>query len=222
MKHLKIEPRAVILDMDGVIVDSMPWHFIAWYETLIPYGIRVGAFDVYAREGERWNKTLVDFLKIGRLKATRGLLRKIFRERERIFQRYFRQTIFPGAAEFIGCLKASGYRLALVTGTPLAEVRTILPAKIRQLFDVIVAGDQVKHGKPHPEPYLKAIRLLKGQMPDLKKKDCLVVENAPLGIRSAKAAGLYCAALTTSLPRPYLKQADLIIDDLAELSHLCA
>lgn len=222
MNHLKIKPRAVILDMDGVIVDSMPWHFIAWYETLIPYGVRVGAFDVYAREGERWNKTLVDFLKLGRIKSSPKLLRKIFRERERTFKKYFQRTIFPGAFEFIACLRKNGYRLALVTGTPIAEVRTILPAKIRRQFDVIVAGDQARHGKPHPEPYLKAVRLLKDQIPGLDKKDCLVVENAPLGIRSAKAAGLYCAALTTSLPRPYLKQADLIIDSLAELSHLCA
>lgn len=214
-------PKAVILDMDGVIVDSMPYHFIAWYETLIPYGIRLGCFDVYSREGERWNKTLLDFLKIGGIKPTVRLMHKIFRERARIFKKYFKQTIFPGAFEFLSCLKKKGRHLALVTGSPISEVRTILPVRILRLFDVIVAGDQVKHGKPHPEPYLKSVKLLTAKNPSLAIKDCLVIENAPLGIRSAKAAGLFCAALTTSLPKPYLKKADLIIDTLAELARLC-
>ena len=62
MKKLKIRPRAIVFDMDGVIVDSMPYHFIAWYEALRPWGVRVSCFEVYAQEGERWETTLKGLL----------------------------------------------------------------------------------------------------------------------------------------------------------------
>jgi len=76
----------------------------------------------------------------------------------------------------------------------------------------MVTGDMISHGKPHPEPYLKACRLLK-----VHPSECLVVENAPFGIESAKRAGLYTVALTTSLPAGYLSGADHIVDCLEEI-----
>ena len=102
--------------------------------------------------------------------------------------------------------------MSLVTGSPLVEVKKILPRQIVSLFRVVVAGDQVKQGKPHPESYLKAARLF-----NLKPEQCLVVENAPLGIESAKRAGMFCVALTTSLPREYLTQADIIVGSLHDI-----
>ena len=57
MRKLKTKAKAIIFDMDGVIVDSMPYHFLAWHEALRPFGIRVGCVEVFAREGERWDKS---------------------------------------------------------------------------------------------------------------------------------------------------------------------
>jgi len=206
---------AVIFDMDGVITDSMPYHFLAWYESLRPLGIRVSCFDVYSKEGERWQKSLLDFLKKGRFKPNPRLLKKIFRQRQRIFRKYFKRTIFEGAEEFIACLKDRGYLIGLVTGTPIQEVETILPKHMRKLFDCVVTGDSLSRGKPNPEPYLKAASLLK-----VKPSQCLVVENAPLGIESAKRAGMFCVALTTSLPATYLKRADVIADRLEQITNV--
>ncbi len=93
--------------------------------------------------------------------------------------------------------------------------KKILPKKIYKLFDVIVAGNNVKKGKPHPEPYLKAAKLL-----NLKIDECVVVENAPYGIESAKCAGMYCIAISTSLPREFLTRADVVIDDIGKISSL--
>jgi len=199
--------------MDGVIVDSMPYHFIAWYEALRPFGIRVSCFDVYSKEGERWEKTLIDLLKRAKLKPTKAVLKKIFLERQRIFKSYFKRFIFQGVEAAIRCLKKRGYLLGLVTGTPQEEIKKILPLHLRGLFDCIVGGDEVKNGKPHPEPYLRAAKHLK-----VRPFDCMVIENAPLGITSAKKAGMFCVALTTSLPKEYLKAADIIIDSLDELN----
>jgi beta-phosphoglucomutase len=213
MKRLKIRPRAVLFDMDGVIVDSMPYHFISWYEALRPYGIRVGCFDVYAKEGERWDRTLVSLFAQHKRKPEKKVLRQIFLLRQKIFKHYFKRFIFKGAPQLLACLKTNGHLLGLVSGTPAPEIQKILPRRIRDAFDVIVAGNNVRHGKPSPEPYLRAARSL-GVRPD----ECIVVENAPLGIQSARRAGMYCIAITTSLPKEYLKGADLIVCELDEIA----
>jgi beta-phosphoglucomutase len=215
MSRLKFKPEAVIFDMDGVIVDSMPYHFLAWYETLRSYGVRVSCFDVYAKEGERWEKTLKDLLRKAGIKPSPRLLKEIFLKRQRIFKKYFRRFIFKGSSDSLALLKSKGYLLGLVTGSPIEEVHKILPAKILSMFNVIVAGNQVKKGKPHPEPYLKASKLL-GLLP----RRCMVVENAPFGIKSAKSAGMFCVAVTTSLPAEYLKEADIIVEKLADINLL--
>lgn len=199
--------------MDGVIVDSMPYHFIAWYEALRPWGVRVNCFDIYAKEGEKWERSLTEFLSRVHIAPTEQRLRSIFRERERIFRKYFRRFIFSDAEALLRCLHGKGYSLALVTGTHGKEVRKILPAKISRLFEVIVTGDAVTRGKPHPDPYLKAARAL-----SVAPSRCVVIENAPFGIESAKRAGMFCVAVTTSLPPEYLKKADIIVSTLGDVS----
>jgi len=206
---------AVIFDLDGVIVDSMAYHFLAWYEALAPYGVRVSCFDVFAKEGERWDRTLRDlFLRAG-IKPVPRILAEVFSRRQRIFKKYFKRFIFKGAPEFLGCLKKRGYLLGLVTGTPTHEVHRILPVRIFRLFDCVIAGDRVKKGKPHPEPYLKAGREL-----NVAPRACVVVENAPYGIESAKRAGMFCVAVTTSLPGEYLRRADVVVGRLEEITPL--
>jgi HAD superfamily hydrolase (TIGR01509 family) len=175
----------------------------------------VSCFDVYSKEGERWDKTLDIFLKRAQIKPTQKILGEIFSHRQKIFKRYFKRFIFKGTEEFLGCLDKRGYLLGLVTGTPQAEVKKILPKSIQNLFDCIVAGDQVKVGKPHPAPYLKAAKILRCSV-----KECMVVENAPLGIESAKNAGMFCVALATSLPAEYLTRADVILKELEGIGEI--
>lgn len=215
LKKLKFKPKAIICDMDGVIVDSMPYHFLAWYEALRPYGISVKCFDVYVREGERWQRSLEDFLKGSGISPSKELFKKVFMARRKLFKDKFKRFVFKGAREFILCLKKKGYLLGLVTATTSAGVKEILPGNIERLFDHIVTGDHVKKGKPYPEPYLKAAKML-----GVKGRECVVIENAPYGIASAKKAGMFCIALTSSLPKEYLKGADIIADNLDEISTL--
>ncbi len=215
MKKLKVRPKAVIFDLDGVIVDSMPYHFIAWYEALRPWGVRISCFEVYAQEGERWQETLKGLLKRNRIKPERKVLEAIFAARQKIFKRYFKRFIFRGAYELLRDLKKQGFLLGLVTGSPMEEVRKILPAGVLKLFAATVAGNQVKKGKPHPEPYLKAAAGL-----GLAPRDCLVIENAPFGITSARQAGMPCIAVSTSLPKEYLAGADFTIENLGQIQGL--
>jgi len=103
----------------------------------------------------------------------------------------------------------------MVTATTKDDIKEILPRGIEKLFDFIVTGDCVKRGKPYPEPYLKAAKGLK-----VKPSECVVIENAPYGVLSAKRAGMFCIALTSSLPPEYLKRADVIADNFEEISAL--
>jgi len=213
----RLKPKAVIFDMDGVIVDSMPYHYLAWYEALRPYGVRVTCFDVYSKEGEQWQKSVRGFLKKSGIDPTPKLLSEIFKSRQEIFYKYFKLHIFDRAEETISVLKRKGFRLALVTGTPDDLIKKILPIRIYRLFECIVAGNHVKNGKPHPEPYIKAAKML-----NMKSSECIVVENAPYGIKSAKRAGMYCAAISTSLPDEYLASADIIVQDIGDIMKIVA
>src|SRR5690606_18525803 len=130
---------------------------------------------------------------------------RILLEKEELFKTIVKQRFIAGSRPFLKTLKNQGFKLALVTGTARHEVHKILPDTIFNLFDVVVCGTDVQNGKPHPEPYLTALKKL-----NLNGKNAIVIENAPFGIRSAKAAGISCFAIETSLPKKFLKQADAV------------
>jgi beta-phosphoglucomutase-like phosphatase (HAD superfamily) len=83
------------------------------------------------------------------------------------------------------------------------------------LFDCIITSEEAVNSKPHPEPYLKASSGLK-----IAPKECLVIENAPLGIEAAKSAGMKVVAITSTLAREKLKSADWVVDSLSEIQKL--
>ena len=118
-----------------------------------------------------------------------------------------------GIKGFLFELKDRQYNLALVTGTRLEVVKKVLQVGLNDIFKVIVTGESVNKGKPDPEPYEKAVEEL-----GARKEDCIVIENAPAGITSAKNAGLTCFAVQTSLPEEYLKDADRIFRDIDDVS----
>jgi len=203
---------AVIFDMDGVIVDSMPYHFEAWAKVLDDLGINFTRTELYMREGEKGSVTLDYFTKRDGIHLTDLELAENLRKKEEIFKKISKPRIFSGIEEIIDSLKFKGIPLALVTGTSYHEVKKLLTKDIFDSFHVIVSGDMVKMGKPDPEPYITASGKLKVQ-----PERCLVVENAPYGIESAKRAGMICAAVCTSLEKAYLKKADLIVKSFEEL-----
>lgn len=208
--HLKI--KAVIFDMDGVITNTMSDHFRAWRKVLLMSGISVTKRDIYLREGQPGAITLREIFRekghvIGRAQA-----QEILQAKEKLFKKIVRRRFVQGARPFLYFLKKNGFTLGLVTGTARHEAERILPRPIMNLFSVVVTGCEVKKGKPHPEPYLTALKKLK-----IRPKEAVVIENAPFGIRSAKRARLRCLALETSLPKSFLKEADLIFRAYAGL-----
>lgn len=208
--------KAVIFDMDGVLIDSMGFHVRAWQEAFRPMGVDISSNEVYAREGESWRKSTRDFLKMGGYDPTRSLIKKVFEERSRIFKDIFRPRVFKGVKPLLASLKSrDSLKMGLVTATPRQDVNRMLPPAIVRLFDIMICGGDTKKGKPHPQPYLEMLKRLK-----VKAEEAIVVENAPYGITSCKLAGIRCIAVATSLPKRYLKEADIIVDSLAGVKEL--
>jgi len=204
--------KAVIFDMDGVLVDSMKYHAQAWQKTFEPLGVDISDKEVYMREGEDWRKSTRDFLTMGGYRADRPLIEKVFNRRSRIFEEIFRAKIFKGVKELLRLLHKKGLSLALVTATPYKEVCRMLPEPIVKFFDLMVCGGDTKKGKPYPDPYLKALKKL-----GIKPDEAIVVENAPYGISSSRSAGIKTIAVATSLPKKCLSEADIIVDSLKDV-----
>ena len=203
---------AVIFDMDGVITDTMPYHFCAWQTVFANHGIKVTHEDIYKREGQRGIDSVREIFSEKSVLFTQDLAKKLLKEKEDIFKKIFKRRFIQGSRSFVKNLSRKGYRLALVTGTSRHEAQHLLPKDLWKSFEVTVCGCDVQNGKPHPEPYLRALKGLA-----IKSSQAFVIENAPFGIASAKAAGLKCLALETSLPKKYLKQADGVFRSYREL-----
>lgn len=206
--------RAIIFDMDGVVLDSMPMHLLTWQQTLAPLGIELTAGDLYPLEGiptEHTAQRLTERL-LGQPCSYREA-RRLADAKRALFRHLFQPTFVRGVVPLLHDLHGRSYRLGLVTGSSRSVVdETLVPSGIAGLFDTIVTGDQVSRGKPDPEPYrIAAARL------GLSPSECLVVENAPLGVRSAKASGMACVALETTLPAEQLSTADQVFPNARAL-----
>lgn len=204
--------KAIIFDMDGVITDTMLYHYRAWKEVFGAAGLNVSRFDVYIREGQQGISTVREVFREKNKDIEDKQAEELLIKKERLFKRTVRRKFITGALDFLKTLHRQGFKLGLVTGTSASEIREALPANVYTIFDTIIAGDDCKRGKPDPEPYLKAIKKL-----GLDSSSALVIENAPSGIEAAKKAKLRCLALTTSLGKRYLNAADAVFDSISEL-----
>ena len=204
--------KAVLFDMDGVIVDSMPYHFISWFETLKKYNVTVSPFDIYEKEGEKCEVCVERFFKRDKIQCDNKVITEVLKLRDKLYKKYFKVHLFADIESVLNKLKEKGFLLAIVTGSNREKVKSMLPKKIISKFDVIIAADMIKRGKPHPDSYLTAAKQLK-----IKPEECIVVENAPYGIKAAKAAKMFCVAVMTSLPAQYLKQADIVCKKVSEI-----
>ena len=212
MKILPFRPEAVIFDMDGVITDTMGFHFKAWKKALSAYGIKAGYCDIYLREGQKGLDTALEMMQEQNIDSSLDKAQEILQLKEDIFKKISHPKLMKGASGLLVDLKKEGYKMALVTGTARREVGHILPTDLLKLFDYTLTGDEVKAGKPDPEPYTRALEAL-----ELSSQEAVVIENAPFGITSAKRAGIYCIAVCTYLEEEHLQEADLILKSLKEV-----
>lgn len=207
-----MRPRAILFDMDGVVVDSMGFHAAAWKEVLGEHGLVMDDIDIFRREGMSGRQSVEDiFTEQGVPFPGDEAYLRLEEKKHSLFERN-RITLYPLVRDIIAWAGGNGTMTALVTGSPRRSVEYVMPADVLALFDAVITAGDVSRGKPDSEPYEKAMRALR-----VDAAETLVVENSPMGILSAKAAGALCYALETTLPARFLGGADRVFRDHAEL-----
>jgi HAD superfamily hydrolase (TIGR01509 family) len=187
-------PKAVIFDMDGTIVDNMHLHADAFAVFAERHGLPPLTPEDRARLDGRRNSEIFPIL--FRRDVPREEWVAYEEEKEGLYRELSRGRLLPmkGLQMLIDRLRASGVPIALATSAPALNVaHTLDELGLASAFSIVVRGDQVPRGKPAPDVFIEAARQL-GVAPE----DCLVFEDAPMGVAAAHAAGMPVVALTTS------------------------
>jgi beta-phosphoglucomutase len=203
---------AVLFDMDGVLIDSMPAHISAWKQGWADWGLDVPDIEIKLREGQKAVISVKEIAEKFGMPLSKMELQKLLDKKRLIYGALSPAGMKPEARELLRKLKNHGMKLALVTGSVRENLEKVLTMEEIALFDYILTSEDIENGKPSPDPYLKAQKAL-----EVSPSECLVVENAPLGIASAKSAGMKVVALTSTLSEDYLRDADWIISNLFEV-----
>jgi beta-phosphoglucomutase family hydrolase len=187
-------PQAFIFDMDGTIVDNMGWHTRVWIDILAGEGVTIAPEEFHRQTAGKTNPVLLRQM-LGDLSDEQVAdiaARKEVRYRE-LFRPHLRPV--PGLIAFLERSRALGLRLALATSAGRANIAFVLEGiGAEGLFDAVVSGEELTHSKPHPEIFLTSAAKL-GVPPER----CVAFEDAPAGIESARRAGMWVVAITTSL-----------------------
>lgn len=205
--------KAILFDLDGVIVDSLHYHYLAWDHMFREIGSSVTEESIFLSEGMNSFEILPLFLKKFNVELPVEKHKRFIEDKRNYFRKIVKLTYYPNAFETIAKLRDRGYTTALVTACARRNMEKSIDAEHQKLFDFIISGDEVTHSKPNPEPYLIAQKTL-----GLEVSECVAIENAPLGVESVKNAGMICIAVESTLERQHLQKADFIINEIQELT----
>jgi HAD superfamily hydrolase (TIGR01509 family) len=214
--------RAIIFDCDGVIANTEPLHLAAFQKVLGEEGIVLLNEDYYrhylALDDRACFQTTFSHHGIP---LTQAKLEELVKRKKAYFEPVLRRNLqlFPGVVQFIR-EAAETYPLAIASGALRHEVELIVQhAGVRDCFQVIVTAEDFANSKPHPEPFLKALRLLNEKREDkIQPHECLVIEDSFHGVRAAHRAGMRCLAVTNSYPQEQLSEAERVVESLEGLS----
>lgn len=207
--------RAVLFDYDGVVADSMGDNFRAWEYAFQQCKVKLTEDVFLPLEGMSPEGIAASLGKLFGLSS--DTYSAVAIAKDAYYQDHYTFKTFPQVESVIRDLREKHIKTALVTGSRNERLTKTTPKEIISLFDVIITSDMVARPKPDPEPYQKALMKLK-----VEAKDAIVVENAPMGVTSAKAAGIYCVAIATGLSCEFLRKADACITDLNLLRDMIA
>jgi len=203
----------LVFDMDGVIVDSNPYHKIAIQKFCRDHGYALTddqlLKQVYGRTNREWITALFG-------KIPESTILQYTEEKEALYRRLFDKDIKPvkGLIPFLDLLDKDKIPRAIGTSAPLSNVDfTLDRTGTRKYFKIILNDTFVTYSKPHPEIYLKTASAL-----GLPNNKCIVIEDSLSGVQAAKAAGSPVVGITTTHPANELSHCDLVIDDFTQLT----
>lgn len=194
--YTSFDMKAVLFDMDGVLYDSMKYHAKAWKQTMDEEGLDSTYEEYFMHEG-RVGFNTIDLV-IERNKgrnATDEEKKRLYQRKSDLFAAYNDGELIPYAYDLLKAVKANHLQCIVVTGSGQPSLLDNLDKNFPGIFqrNQMVTAFDVKNGKPHPEPYLMGLE--KGG--HLKANQAIVVENAPMGVEAAVAAGLFTIAINT-------------------------
>ena len=193
----------LLFDMDGVLIDSTPAVARVWHRWAVAHGLDPETV-VRMAHGRPSRTTIRELLPNADIEAEdREVERSEMEDLDGV-------VLLPGARQLLESLPSDRWTIATSCTRPLAEVR--LRAAGLPIPKTMITSSDVKIGKPHPEPYLKAALLLA-----VNPEECLVVEDAPAGIQSAHAGGMKAIGITSTYPESELKEADAVIHAMTQI-----
>jgi beta-phosphoglucomutase len=188
--------HAAIFDLDGTLIDSYDAHYEAWRSISATHGVAVTVDDYYSHFGRRNEDLLREcWLRAGKGELTHDQIAALDHEKEAAYRSIVagRLPVMDGARELVASLRADGFRTAVGSSGPPANVALAIEGlALENAFDAVVTGRDVKRSKPDPECFLLAAERLA-----VPPSRCVVFEDAPAGIAAAKAAGMRCIAITS-------------------------
>ena len=189
--------RAVFFDQDGVLYNSMPYHAASWAWAMTKHGLPYTEMECYRNEGRTSTGVIQEHhQQMFGTDATPELIEAIYQDKSAHFTEMTGgfPGIIPNVDKVLEYLNTHGIQCWVVTGSGQRNLINALNKTFNNVFTGIISSFDVTKGKPDPEPYLKA-----WEKSGFKKEECMVIENAPLGVRAAKAAGLYTIAVNTGI-----------------------
>ena len=206
--------KACLFDLDGVIVDTAKYHFIAWRALANELGFEFTEEDNERLKGVSRMTSLNILLEIGGISLGEEEKRRLADKKNDNYRTFILKMqpdeILPGAKAFLLELKAKGIRIAL--GSASKNAMTILERlKLTELFEVIIDGTKVTEAKPDPEVFLKGAEAL-----GLAPEECLVFEDAEAGVEAALAGNMKCVGIGSP---QILGKANMVIDGLHRMNY---
>ncbi len=192
-----MKKRAVLFDLDGTLTDSMHLHYTCWEQLLTRYGVSLKKIDFFCLEGTNIYSLMSQLTKI----TDPELIEYLVREKDIIFHGKYKFNLFPGVVELMDYLQMIGLPFGLVTASSRKRLNNTMPKDFLDQFACIVTSDDLSVGKPSPEVYFEGARRL-----NIHPNHILAIENAPLGVKSAIAAGMRCLVVGNTLPRSYFPE----------------
>jgi beta-phosphoglucomutase len=205
--------RACIFDLDGVIVDTAKYHFLAWKRLADQLGINFTEKDNERLKGVSRMESLEIILELGNKIIDQDKKNELARLKNLWYNDYIRkmtpEEILPGSLDFVKELKKADIRVAV--GSASKNTPVILDrVGISKLFDAVADGNNVEKAKPDPEVFLKASEML-----GIEPEECIVFEDALAGVQAALNAGMICIGIGSPA---VLKKAHFVVKGLYEMS----
>ena len=210
----KMHTKAVIFDLDGTLIDNNAYHLKTWKIYLKKIGLDISEEAYRKNINGRTNKDALEYIYHKKMTDEEAMVYAL--EKEALYREIYKSDIKPveGLLDLLEVIQSRNIPMAIATSGIQVNIDFMFDhIPIKKYFSEVVNSSHISKGKPDPEIYLKTASLL-----NIEPENCLVFEDAVVGVKAARAAGMKVIAITTTQSSEELKDADMIIRDFKATS----